>query len=312
MDHATFHAGEVALQARLGLHERMAAVGRTVIRDYAPDQHRELFTQLPTMLLGAIDAHGQPWATMLSGPPGFVISPDARTLYVRDLPRHDDPVSALLHTGSPVGLLGLQPHTRRRNRMNGRVADLRENGFSVEVQQSFGNCPKYIQAREPSAATHRRPAPARLESSRLSAEAAALLASADTLFIATASSARPSGNRSEGVDISHRGGLPGFLQQVDEAEGTRLVLPDYQGNFMFNTLGNLQQWPRAGLLFVDPVTGDMLQLAVSTTLQHEGPELAAFPGAQRLLHCRVLHGLWRAAAMPLSWSAPQYAPQLAG
>ena len=131
------------------------------------------------------------------------------------------------------------------------------------------------------------------------------------LPLASASSGQIGNSRSEGVDVSHRGGLPGFVQVIDDTDGTSLVIPDYQGNFFFNTLGNLLQWPLAGLLFVDPATGDMLQLAVTTMLQLEGPELAAFAGAQRLLLCRVTQGLWRESALPLLWSAPQYAPQFA-
>lgn len=312
MNDAPFHAGEVALQARLGVHERLAAVGRTIIRDHMPDQHRELFSQLPTLLVGALDDGGQPWATMLTGAPGFVTSPDARTLQVMDLPAADDPVAALIKAGAPLGLLGLQPHTRRRNRMNGRVSAVHATGFSVQVRQSFGNCPKYIQAREPMSRQRVPALPARAESAWLSAHARTLIAAADTLFIASASAAQIGIDRAEGVDVSHRGGLPGFVKVVDDDRaGSRLVLPDYQGNFMFNTLGNLEQWPRAGLLFIDPTTGDVLQLAVTTTLQHEGPELTAFPGAQRLLHARVSHGVWRAATLPLAWSAPQYAPQFA-
>jgi hypothetical protein len=183
--------------------------------------------------------------------------------------------------------------------------------FSVRVHQSFGNCPKYIQAREPVAGSIGSPSPSRIESSLLSTEARGLIEAADTLFIASASGSQIGESRGEGVDVSHRGGLPGFVKVVDDAACTRLVIPDYQGNFFFNTLGNLLQWPHAGLLLLDPAKGDVLQLAVTTTLQQEGPELSSFAGAQRLLHCRVTHGLWRAAALPLRWSAPEYAPQFA-
>jgi len=311
MDMAPFHAGEVALQARLGLAQRLDIVGRTAIRDHMPEQHRELFAQLPTLLVGALDKTGQPWATMLVGQPGFMASPDARTLQVSALPNNDDPVAALIDSGARLGVLGLQPHTRRRNRMNGRVTARQADGFTVRVEQSFGNCPKYIQAREPMWRGEPAPAPARAESARLSESARAMIAAADTLFIASASGAQMGDGRSEGVDVSHRGGLPGFVHLSDDEAGSHLVLPDYQGNFMFNTLGNLQQWPLAGLLWIDPQRGDVLQLAVSTTLQHDGAELAKFPGAQRLLHCQVRHGLWRPGALPLRWSDTRYAPQFA-
>src|SRR5262249_10310063 len=139
-----FHAGERELQARAGLRERLEEVGTKGIRDFMPVQHRELFGKLPTMQLAAQDEQGQPWATMLHGSPGFVSSPDDRTLRLAALPAANDPVAPWLREGSAVGLLGLEPHTRRRNRANGRVRAMHEDGFEVAVQQSFGNCPKYI------------------------------------------------------------------------------------------------------------------------------------------------------------------------
>lgn len=310
MDDAPFHDGERALQAQLGLAQRLDAVGRTVIRDHMPDQHRELFEQLPTLLLAVQDAEGQPWATLLAGPPGFVRSPDARTLHVSALPPPEDPVAPWLRPGAPLGLLGLQPHTRRRNRMNGSVSALDTGGFTVQVKQSFGNCPKYIQAREPQWQAQRQAAPAQAVGPLLQGAARDLVARSDTLFIASASGARVGSGRAEGVDVSHRGGLPGFVQIDDDAQASTLLIPDYAGNAMFNTLGNLLAWPRAGLLFVDPASGDMLHLAATARLLHDGPALAAFPAAQRLLLARVQGGWWRPAASPLAWSAPVFAPQL--
>ena len=119
------------MQSHAGLRERLEAVGRVAIRDHMPDQHRELFGKLPTLLLAAQDDDGQPWATMLHGPAGFVTSPDARTLRIAGRLVEDDPVTQWLVKDARVGLLGLEPHTRRRNRANGRVrsaiADVRLN-----------------------------------------------------------------------------------------------------------------------------------------------------------------------------------------
>ena len=51
---------------------------------------------------------------------------------------------------------------------------------------------------------------------------------------------------------SHRGGHTGFARSSQAPDGGDLLtLPDYVGNFMFNTLGNLLDWPQAGLLFID-------------------------------------------------------------
>ncbi len=310
---APFHAGEIALQHRAGVHERMAAVGRQVIRDHMPDQHRELFEKLPTLLLATLDDAGQPWPTMLAGAPGFVRTPDARTMRVAATLAEGDPARAGLRAGAAVGVLGLEPHTRRRNRMNGVVGAVDEGGFSIEVAQSFGNCPKYIQGREPTMQAGRRPGAVQREGAQLSEAARALVERSDTLFIASSSAARiaQAGDGGAGVDVSHRGGPPGFVALERRAQGDRLTVPDYVGNYLFNTLGNLLLWPHAGLLFVDWQAGHVLQLAAKATIVHEGAALAAFPGAQRLLQLEVQHGWWRPQALPLAWSAPQPAPQLA-
>ncbi|HEV8691320.1 MAG TPA: pyridoxamine 5'-phosphate oxidase family protein [Ideonella sp.] len=307
-----FHAGEQALQARAGVRERMEEVGHKVVRDHMPEQHRELFGKLPTLLLAVQDDQGQPWATMLHGPAGFITSPDARSLRVQARPTAEDPVAPWLAEGAAVGLLGIEPHTRRRNRANGRVRALAGDGFELEVLQSFGNCPKYIHAREPLPieAGSARPLAKQLGPA-LDAPSIALLRRADTTFIASASGARINGAPGDGVDVSHRGGPAGFIHVATGPHGLRLTLPDYQGNFFFNTLGNLLAWPRAGLLVPDHEDGSLLHLAAEASITHEGPALAAFPGAQRLLHLDVREGWWRPAALPLRWTAPEAPPQFA-
>jgi len=310
-----FHAGEQALQARAGMRERLAKFGTKAIRDFMPDQHRVLFAELPIVVVGALDARRRPWASVLTGTPGFMSSPDPRTLRIAARPGYADPLAAGLVAGAPVGLLGIQLETRRRNRMNGTVIEADEDGFVVRVDQSFGNCPQYIQARapvfaaEPSAVVA--PRPARAEGAVLSADAAALARRADTFFIATASPAAGGGDPTEGVDVSHRGGKPGFVHVREDAGRTVLTSPDFRGNSFFNTLGNLALNPRAGVVFVDFATGDLLSLTGEAKVVWDGPELAAFAGAERLLRFRVEEGVWLENAVPLRWSAPEPAPQLA-
>lgn len=311
MDGSPFHAGEQALQARVGVRDRMEMIGRQIIRDHLPEQHRELFEKLPTLLVATLDGDGQPWATLLSGAPGFVQATDARSLRIHANPAAADPAAAGLQPGAAVGVLGLEPHTRRRNRMNGVIGAVDRDAWSVQVVQSFGNCPKYIQARRPTLQADRIAGPPRAEGARLSDVARALVERSDTLFLASssASTVANAGQAGAGVDVSHRGGRPGFVHVERGDRGDRLTLPDYAGNSLFNTLGNLLLWPHAGLLFVDWDEGDMLQLAATAEIQHEGEELAAFPGAQRLLHLQLRHGWWRPRALPLRWSAAEPAPQ---
>jgi hypothetical protein len=181
------------------------------------------------------------------------------------------------------------------------------------VRQSFGNCPKYIQARVPlrfEIASEQ--APPRRLGPALDGAARALIAQADTLFIASASQARPGDAQGQGVDVSHRGGEPGFVHVEDQGDGALLTLPDYPGNQFFNTLGNLQAHPLAGLLIVDYASGGLLHLAARAGIVWPEDAPAAFapwPGAQRLLRLQVTAGLWRPAALPWRWSAAQAAPQ---
>jgi predicted pyridoxine 5'-phosphate oxidase superfamily flavin-nucleotide-binding protein len=289
----------------VGVQDKLAAVGRAAIRDHMPEQHRSFFTQLPFLLVGTVDAHGQPWASALAGPPGFANSPDPHHLTVSTHPPGISPLATPLRTGERIGLLGIEPHTRRRNRVNGVVSSMTPAGFEVQVLQSFGNCPKYIQPRQALYAAGRAAvAQEGFRAPRLDADARQLIQRADTFFIATAY-AGDGTPTAHGVDVSHRGGPPGFVQLgCDDT----LTVPDYAGNFFFNTLGNLTLDPRAGLLFIDFDTGDLLHLAVSVQVIWDGPELADFPGAQRLLRLHIHETRRVPAALPLRWEAVMPGP----
>ncbi len=312
MSAATFHEGERAAQARVGaaVRARMAEIGPRVIRDFMPDQHREFFEQLPFVVAGTVDASGQPWASVLAQPPGFIHSPDAHHLLLRAQPLAGDPLQETLGDGAPIGLLGIEPHTRRRNRMNGIIRGANASGFAVELSQSFGNCPKYIQAREP--VYMDRPAsangPVVHESAQLNDAARRMIEQADTLFIATAYAGDGErAGRAGGVDVSHRGGKPGFVRV--EGGGT-LTVPDFVGNYFFNTLGNLVVNPRAGLLFIDFDTGDLLYLAVTADIIWDGPEVDSFAGAQRLMRLKVQSMRLVEDSLPLRWGEAELSPVL--
>ncbi|HEY2605587.1 MAG TPA: pyridoxamine 5'-phosphate oxidase family protein, partial [Paraburkholderia sp.] len=144
-----FHAGELAVQQRAGVSSQAEAMGRRGIRRYMPEQHRRFFAEQPIMVFGGVDAQGQPWATLRAAAPGFVSAPDARTLRIEGGVLPGDPLAGRWQTGAMIGGLGLQPQTRRRNRINGVVKSAQGDTLLVDVTQSFGNCPKYIQSRTP-------------------------------------------------------------------------------------------------------------------------------------------------------------------
>lgn len=292
-----FHAGELAAQARGGV----GAPGASGIRAFMPDQHREFFPLLPYLFVATLDEDGWPVATVLTGEPGLVSSPDPTTLLVRALPREGEPGHALFHAGRPFGALGLDFSTRRRNRANGVIEASDGQELRLRVLQSFGNCPQYIQTRAVETAS----------ASTIPAEAVtvdapdvlAQIASADTFFVATASGA--AGVENGGVDISHRGGLPGFVK----VEGRVLTVPDFRGNRFFNTLGNLVVDPRAALLFVDFDTGDLLHLRGRVEIDWDPPVGEAWPeGVQRQWRFTTEEAWRRPAALPLRWTFGDFSP----
>ena len=309
---AIFHAGELALQERAGVRDRLDATAPRFVREFMPDQHRELFARLPTLLVGSLDARRQPWASILFGAPGFVRAPDAKHLTVSARPLAGDALNDGLVVGAPLGLLGIEPHTRRRNRLNGTIVDAAGDRFTVEVDQSFGNCPQYIQARAPQWVQRTQPVESvERRDGFLDPRSASLVEQADTFYIASAAAEARGRAAAHGVDVSHRGGKPGFVRVQAGENGTELVAPDFRGNFLFNTLGNIAANSRAALLFIDYERGDLLQLAGAAEIVWDGPEVEAFAGAQRLLRIRVTSSRWFGAALPLRWSSPQHAPQLA-
>ncbi|MFG6466221.1 pyridoxamine 5'-phosphate oxidase family protein [Roseateles sp. BYS87W] len=292
-----FHAGEVAVQQRLGVAERMQEVGARVVRDHMPEQHRLFFEQLPWLLVGSVDAQLRPWASVLSGPPGFIRTPDERQLWLQAQPRGGDPLADALQPGAALGFLGIELHTRRRNRVNGVLGRRDAQGLHVTVTQSVGNCPRYIRSRDwvPGGTAadglglqHAMPEP--MEG--WTAADRRWIAGAETCFVATHAPG-------VGSDVSHRGGRPGFVQLLDDGS---LLMPDFNGNAMFMTWGNLLLHPRAGLLFPDFEHGGLLSLTGRVELlwgPQDWPALAEVAGAERAWRFHPEAG-WRWARSELA------------
>jgi len=293
-----FHPGERAAQARAGAAPRAAA-----IRDWMPQQHRAFFAALPFVLAATTDADGWPVAIILAGPPGFVASPYPRTLRIDTLPDRNDPAALWFRPGAPIGLLGIDLATRRRNRANGTIATATANALVVAVQESFGNCPQYIHIRDLRAAPAGPASPELLD--RLDPAARTAIATTDTLFVATSAGAA-------GVDISHRGGKPGFVRRsFASGDGDTLTVPDFAGNRYFNTLGNLLLDPRAALLIPDFATGDILHLQGRTEILWDVPPEERLAGAERLWRLHLTRAWRRRTALPLRWSLRALSPGVA-
>ncbi|MBW6393266.1 pyridoxamine 5'-phosphate oxidase family protein [Billgrantia antri] len=304
-DH-TFHAGERAVQRRAEVSSDWLESAAGFVRPAMPQQHREFFENLPMLFLGLLDPAGRPWCVSAFGPPGFVASPSADALVLQRAPVLVDELGLMLTPGSSVGLVGVDLSNRRRNRMNGRVRHASGDAITLAVDQSFGNCPQYIQTRsqtaamaEPSAATGR-------SSSLADPTVRRIIESADTFFIASRA-AGPLEGGSAGVDASHRGGRPGFLGINDDGS---LSFPDFSGNRMFNTLGNIEGDGRVGLFLPDFETGEAVVLTGRASIDWSAERAGAFAGAERIVDVQP-EEIWHATAtLPMTAALAEPWPAL--
>lgn len=294
-----FHHGEQQMQARAGKREQAEQIGARFIRDYMPDQHRDFYQQLPFIAVGSVDSQGCAWASIVCGQPGFVQSPTSTTLALAQTIFADDPLKANLTVGAPLGFLGIELETRRRNRINGWLEWQGERYFQVKVEHAFGNCPKYIKRRQVSFIN-----PDNLGNQVISSNVISefnqvlkqLIAGAETFFVA--SYFKNEQGEAKSVDISHRGGDPGFITLEDNG----FVVPDFPGNNHFNTLGNFLLNPNAGVTFVDFTNGDIVMLSGRVSIL-EKPQLpSAFADSyQRAWRFTFEQGIVLNKAMPFTF-----------
>ena len=248
-----YHEGEREAQARAGVAVAAARL-EGLPKAEIPPAARDFLAGQTLAIVASADAEGRMWASPLTGAPGFLAAADERTLIARGRPAAGDPLFANVQHSPEVGLIIIDPAARRRMRLNGRARWTPAGELEVSAEQVYANCPKYIRRRTPEAGFLAEAAAPRREPG-LSAWALALLARGDTLFIATR---HPEG----GADASHRGGEPGFVGVALAPDGADVVrIPDYAGNNMFNTIGNLLVEPRAGLLFPDFEGGGVVELS---------------------------------------------------
>ncbi|MDV9171622.1 pyridoxamine 5'-phosphate oxidase family protein [Streptomyces sp. W16] len=287
----TYHAGSRAVQDRAGVRDIADHVGQIIGQGIKPVAAAFLELQ-PLLIVGAADpATDRVWASPLTGPPGFVRATGPHRISVTGGTRPADPLTPALAGARdlPVGTIALDPRTRRRMRVDGRLRST-ARGFAIEAERVFSNCPKYIQRRESYETVAGREPAATRRGGELTTAQAEFIAAADTFFLATV--------HEHGADASHRGGNPGFVHAISPRE---LTWPDYSGNAMFLSLGNLLADPRAGLLFLDWNTG--------TTLQLTGEARTEFgQDGERRVRFTLTEAIETPAAIPLRWSAPEYSP----
>ncbi|NMG19064.1 pyridoxamine 5'-phosphate oxidase family protein [Brasilonema bromeliae] len=294
----TFHSGEIAVQTQAGVRDeaqRLCTVVSNIIKPAA----QEFLGSQNLAVAGTVDVNGRVWASLLTGQSGFVQVLNEQTVQIDANLIPDVVLKQNLYSNSQIGLLVIDLANRRRLRLNGKAEIQPEGKIIVQIQQAFFNCPKYIQIRHiEKGVIEALGKPEIFTTEALNETINTLITTADTFFIA-------SSHPDFGADASHRGGYPGFIQVVNS---NKLVFPDYTGNNMFQTFGNLVVNPHAGLLFIDFEHGHTLQLTGKAEVIWNANKLSTFAGAQRLVEFDVEQVLETRNASLLRWRFGEYSP----
>jgi uncharacterized protein len=290
-----FHSGEIAVQKRAGVRDIAEDVGEG-IADHLPPGASEFLERRQMAVLGTVDNRGNVWASVLTGDPGFIETVDDRTLEIAARISSSDPLGRNLGTEGHVALFAPDFVSSRRVRVNGHGV-IKGGVIFITTDEVYGNCRRYLQERifigirQTSAADQK----AKI-GTELSASQQEQISRADTFFIAT-------DNPEHGADVSHKGGNPGFVRILD---ARHIAFPDYNGNSMFNTLGNLTVNPHAGLLFIDFDSGRTLQLTGRTSIDWSPDRVRTFPGAERVIDFELEQIIDTPAGFPLVAKFRQY------
>jgi predicted pyridoxine 5'-phosphate oxidase superfamily flavin-nucleotide-binding protein len=280
-----FHSAEISVQERLGVAKLVAKYSQGFIREIMPDQHRKFFNELSFVVIGVIDEKGYPWPIPLFGKAGFIQSPNETTLEFACLPELIKKLALKFTIGQKIGMLGIQLSTRRRNRVNGVIKTIGAKSFSIGIEQSFGNCPKYIQKRELTWVKNYQsllsPFTEKLKTV-IDVNVIKLITTADTFFISSRSKHFDEDKRS-GIDTSHRGGKPGFVK----VENKVLKFPDFKGNQFFNTLGNIESDSRVGLFFPEFTTGNVVFVTGIACILWNEEAIKGVNGAERIVEVKI-------------------------
>jgi predicted pyridoxine 5'-phosphate oxidase superfamily flavin-nucleotide-binding protein len=251
-----FHSGEPAVQRRAEVEAQASRLSRMVGTGELCGGVAALLEVAPFAAITARDRNGRLWISPLTGPRGFLAARTPTTLAITSELPGTDPVHGL-EMGQPVGVVVMDFAAKRRARINGTLTATDRDVLEVDVAQAYGNCPQYIR-------------PRRLDSENQSAAADFVVhrgesmddddvepvGSADTFFLGIAHPERSN-------DASRRGGPAGLVH----ADHYSVEWPDFAGNNMFNSFGNLAVDPTAALLFVEFETGRSLHLSGRATLQ---------------------------------------------
>ncbi|GGI17835.1 pyridoxamine 5'-phosphate oxidase family protein [Gottfriedia solisilvae] len=297
---SVFHSGERLVQELLGVEEFANSVG-TMIKPTISDRFEAFLNEQNMLMIGSMDKNGQVWSSFIAGDPGIIQVIAPNKIRINTKINEFDPLFSNIEENKEIGVVVINLVSRIRMRINGVISKNSNGSIEVQAEQVYGNCPKFIQARnfsyKPDINKQNKVA---YREKNLTQSQQVWINQSDTFFIASSSS--------EGkMDVSHRGGMPGFIKVFENGS---LMFPDYSGNNLFNTLGNIVQNPKVGLLFINFENGDILQLSGEAHVIWEMNDdmLSQFPGAERLVEFQVKEVIQTDTAGYYQWEFIKYSP----
>ncbi|KAL6873042.1 hypothetical protein J3F83DRAFT_760076 [Trichoderma novae-zelandiae] len=278
---STWHPGEIAMHRELRTPRLENPTSSGCPTPYAI---RVMHSQL--VALGTLDDEGRPWTTVWGGERGFARPVAEGVLGVRSaVDKAYDPVYKAFWAsstdkgvgadeegivrpegGKMMSALSIDLETRDRVKLAGRLiagADIRgpesEVQLAFHVEESLGNCPKYINKKALETVVPQPELVPGGPGGMLPPEAVALIEDADMLFL--------SSTNGVSMDTNHRGGPRGFIRVLkNDEDGVELVYPEYSGNRLYQSLGNLKVNPLIGIVIPDYTTSDALYLTGYSTI----------------------------------------------
>lgn len=293
-----YHSGELAVQARVGVQAEAESLAQKMGGAIIKPAAKKFLASQRLAIASTIDSSHRVWASQLTGEPGFLQAVAEQIVRIDPVLIDGDQLKDL-QSSDEIGLLAIDLATRRRLRLNGKAERKSKSEIYLHTQQVYFNCPQYIQKREIKTTVNRDKSSVQIGAT-LSPQQQQFIQQVDTFFIA-------SFHPQSGADASHRGGYPGFVQVL---QPDKLVFPDYAGNNMFNTLGNLVENPQAGLLFIDFETGDTLQLTGKAAIAWDSKKALEFAGAKSLVEFHIEKVKSAIATTSLQWQFLEYSPYL--
>lgn len=320
-----WHEGEIAMAKAM----RVPDMDNPTVPALSPQlaNHARI---APLIAIGTLDKQGRPWTTLWGGEKGISQPIAQGILGIRSqvVRQHDPVVEELVGkegdgtvvreegVGRMVSGLTIDLETRKRTKLYGRMVagalSMREDEATetqqhvaevqlvLKIEQSLGNCPKYLNKKHVELAESN---PGLVsDSPQLPQRALDLLSKADLFFLSSA-------NHDQDMDTNHRGGPAGFVRIIsNDPSGAVLCYPEYSGNRLYQTLGNLKVNPVVGICVPDFDTRDMLYLTGTTEILI-GPDAAqVLPRSNLAVRITTTAARFVATALPFRGISGETSP----